>query len=419
MFEIVKCPQSYCAFVNEFETQKSWFQALLNEKSCHIVIDYLNLQPDDEKHECRMIPTKCKHCSSELPKALMDAHMYSHMEKQMQLEPLYQKSNNRYTLFPIKYHKIFEIYKKMESTFWPSGDILRVFDDPKEIETWNQLSPNIREFLKKILAFFANSDGIVQENLAARFLNEFQVCEIISAYSYQIANESTHAETYGLLIDNYVRDEKEKAKLFNAVHHYESIKRKAKFAQRYIHESIDLAERLIAFLCFEGIHFSSSFCAIFWLKSRQINLQGMILSNEFIARDENQHCQLACEILKTLQKMPSEETVKKIFKEAVELEKFFVDDCLRVDLVGINANSMKQYVESVADFWLLNLGYSKMFHTLNPFPFMEAIQVAVKSNFFEKQDSNYSFANVTSQMNKKPEQQKKNIESTYSEEPDF
>jgi len=238
------------------------------------------------------------------------------------------------------------------------------------------------------LAFFAASDGIVNENLAENFVKEVQYAEAKSFYGFQIAMENVHSETYSLLIDTYIKDEKEKDHLFNAIDTVPSVKKKADWALKWI-ESESFAERLIAFAAVEGIFFSGSFCSIFWLKKRGL-MPGLAFSNELISRDEGLHCEFACLLHnKHIVNKVSQERITQIITEAVEIEKEFVTDSLPVSLIGMNAKLMQQYIEFVADYWLSELGCQKVYNTENPFDFMDMLSLQNKSNFFEKRVSEY------------------------------
>lgn len=306
-----------------------------------------------------------------------------------QTEPILQENNNRFTTFPIVYSDIWSLYKKALANFW----VVEEIDLTQDYIDWNEkLNENERYFIKHILAFFAASDGIVNENLALNFYNEIQIPEIRQYYATQILIEAIHSETYSLLIDSYIKNEDEKSNLLNAIETVPIVKKKAQWALKWITQG-SFHERLIAFSAVEGIFFSGSFCAIFWLKSRAL-MPGLSISNEFISRDEALHCEAAIMIYdKLINKLP-EETVHSIYKSAVELEKEFITESLPVSLIGMNKELMKQYIEYVADFYLQKLGYSKLYNTENPFAFMEYISIKSKTNFFEKKVSQYRKAKV-------------------------
>ncbi len=304
-------------------------------------------------------------------------------------EPILAENKDRFVLFPIKYNDIWEFYKKSEASFWTAEEI----DLSNDISDWtNKLNDNERHFIKHVLAFFAASDGIVNENLAINFLNEVQYPEARCFYGFQIMMENIHSETYSLLIDTYIKDPVEKDKLLHAVDTVPCVGKKAEWALRWISNG-SFAERLIAFAAVEGIFFSGSFCSIFWLKKRGL-MPGLTFSNELISRDEGSHCEFACLLYSMLQNKLSEEQVQTIIKDAVEIEKDFITDALPVKLIGMNADLMKQYIEFVADRWLAELGYSKVYNATNPFDFMEMISLQGKTNFFEKRVGDYQKSGV-------------------------
>lgn len=303
-------------------------------------------------------------------------------------EHILTKNPNRFVLFPIKYHGIWEKYKTAEHSFWTAEEI----DLAQDLTDWDEkLNDDERHYIKNVLAFFAASDGIVNENLAENFLKEVQYPEAKSFYGFQIAMENVHAETYSLLIDTYIKDGAEKNHLFNAIDTVPSVKKKADWALKWI-ESESFAERLIAFAAVEGIFFSGSFCSIFWLKKRGL-MPGLAFSNELISRDEGLHCEFACLLHNNhIQNKVTEERIKEIIIEAVEIEKEFITDSLPVSLIGMNAKLMQQYIEYVADYWLLELRCSKVYGVENPFDFMDMLSLQNKSNFFEKRTSEYQKA---------------------------
>jgi ribonucleoside-diphosphate reductase beta chain len=303
-------------------------------------------------------------------------------------EPLLHPNPNRFVLFPIRHADIWEMYKKAEASFWTAEEI----DLTRDLAHWEAMTEDERRFVKRVLAFFAASDGIVNENLAVNFMREVQYPEARCFYGFQIAIENIHGETYSLLIDAYVRDEAEKDGLFRAVETVPCVGRKAEWALRWI-ESPDFGERLAAFAAVEGIFFSGSFCSIFWLKKRGL-MPGLCFSNELISRDEGLHCDFACLLFSKLQSPPSSERVREIVASAVEIEKDFVSDALPVSLIGMNADMMKQYIEFVADRLLVSLGTGKLYGSANPFPWMEMISMQGKTNFFERRVSEYQKAGV-------------------------
>jgi len=305
-----------------------------------------------------------------------------------QEELLLRENKDRFVLLPIKYPEIWEMYKKSEASFWTAEEI-DLSDDQKH---WDSLNDGERHFISHILAFFAASDGIVNENLAVNFMSEVQLPEARCFYGFQIMMENIHSETYALLIDTYVKDPVEKDRLFRATETVPCVKRKAEWALRWI-EGGSFAERLVAFAAVEGIFFSGSFCSLFWLKKRGL-MPGLTFSNELISRDEGMHCEFACLLYKMLQNRLSEETVHGIIRDAVEIEKEFITDALPVALIGMNAKLMSQYIEFVADRWLMELGYTKIYNATNPFDFMEMISLQGKTNFFEKRVGDYQKSGV-------------------------
>ncbi len=309
------------------------------------------------------------------------------MEK---IEPILQENKDRFVLFPIKHKEIWEMYKKAEASFWTAEEI----DLSPDLSDWaNKLNEDEKHFIKHVLAFFAASDGIVNENLAINFMNEVQYPEARCFYGFQIMAENIHSETYSLLIDTYIKDPAEKHKLFHAIETVDCVKKKADWALRWISNGT-FAERLIAFAAVEGIFFSGSFCSIFWLKKRGL-MPGLSFSNELISRDEGLHCDFACLLYKSLVNQLGEERVKEVITNAVEIEKEFVTDALPVRLIGMNADMMRQYIEFVADRLLQALGCTKVYNATNPFDFMELISLQGKTNFFEKRVAEYQKAGVT------------------------
>ena len=305
------------------------------------------------------------------------------------MDPILSPNDDRFVVFPIKYHDIWEMYKKHMAVFWTAEEIDLESDKPD----WEKLTQDEKHFISHVLAFFAASDGIVNENLAMRFFNEVQIPEARCFYGFQIAMENIHSETYSLLIDTYVKDSKEKDKLFRAVQTLDCVAKKAEWAMKWIRSDKKFASRLIAFAAIEGIFFSGSFCAIFWLKKRGL-MPGLCTSNEFISRDEGLHCEFACLIHDHLSKEEqlTKEEITAIITEAVEIEKEFILEALPVSLIGMNSILMSQYIEFVADHWLQRLGCEKQFNAKNPFDWMELISLEGKTNFFEKRVSEYQKA---------------------------
>lgn len=306
------------------------------------------------------------------------------------IEPILKENPTRFTLFPIVKPKLFQKYKNHLAVFWTPEEI----DLAKDMKDWVKLNNNEQMFIKNILAFFAGSDGIIQENLAARFMNEIQLAEARQFYSVQLMMEAVHSETYSLLIDTYVEDKEEKIKLFNAIETIPCIKQKAEWAQKWIESKEEnFATRLIAFAVVEGIFFSGSFCAIYWLKERGL-MPGLTTSNEFIARDEGLHTDFACALYEEIEHKLPKTKVHKIIREAVKIEKQFITESLPCHLVGMNDKLMAQYIEFVADRLSTQLGCGKIYNTSNPFDFMERISLEGKDNFFEKRVTSYAKAGV-------------------------
>lgn len=299
---------------------------------------------------------------------------------------------DRYVLFPIKYPKIWEMYKKQQAAFWVAEEI----DLSRDAKGWAKLSPDEQHFIRSVLAFFAASDGIVLENLALRFMKDIQIPEARAAYGFQMAMENIHSEMYSLLIDTLIKDKAEQTKLFRAVENFPAIREKAEWARKWIASSQPFGQRLVAFAAVEGVFFSGSFCAIFWLKKRDIDLPGLFMSNEFIARDEGMHTDFACLLYSMIppEHRLSTATVHALLQEAVRIEETFIVDSLPVRLIGMNSDLMVQYIHYVADRLLKQLGYPVLFGVDNPFEWMLAISLPGKTNFFEKRVSDYSHAHL-------------------------
>jgi ribonucleoside-diphosphate reductase beta chain len=306
------------------------------------------------------------------------------------MEVLLEENKDRFVLLPIKYPKIWEMYKKAEASFWTAEEIDLSHDQPD----WIKMNDGERHFISHVLAFFAASDGIVNENLAVNFMKEVQLPEARCFYGFQIMIENIHSETYSLLIDTYIKDPAEKHRLFHAIETVPCVKKKAEWALRWIGNG-SFAERLIAFAAVEGIFFSGSFCSIFWLKKRGL-MPGLTFSNELISRDEGLHCDFACLLYSMLETKLSREQVIKVITDAVTIEQEFVTDALPVSLIGMNAKMMSQYIEFVADRLLVSLGYPKVYNSSNPFDFMEMISLQGKTNFFEKRVAEYQKSGVMS-----------------------
>jgi ribonucleotide reductase beta subunit family protein with ferritin-like domain len=300
-------------------------------------------------------------------------------------EPLLESRDNKYTLFPIEFPDIYEQYKKSVSTFWTVEEI-DLFRDKND---WATLKENEKMFIKNILGFFAGSDGIIMENLVKNFFSEIDIPEVKSFYSYQIFNENIHSETYSLLIDTYIQDREEKNHLFNSIKNHKIVKLKADWAIKWIEkESGNFACRLVAFSIVEGIFFSGSFCAIYWLKKRGL-MPGLTFSNELISRDEGLHTNFACLLYSKIENKLSNIEFIKIITEAVNIEKKFIIDSLPCKLIGMNSDHMSKYIEFVGDRLCIQLGYEKIWNTNNPFDFMELISLRPKSNFFEVRVGEY------------------------------
>jgi ribonucleoside-diphosphate reductase beta chain len=316
-----------------------------------------------------------------------------------QIEPILQENKDRFVIFPIKHHDIWEWYKKQEACFWTAEEI----DLHQDISDWsNKLNDDERFFVKHILAFFAASDGIVNENLAENFVSEVQYSEAKFFYGFQLMMENIHSETYSLLIDTYVKDEAEKNILFKALEHFPAIAKKANWALKWV-ESPSFAERLIAFAAVEGIFFSGAFCSIFWLKKRGL-MPGLTFSNELISRDEGMHCDFAVHLHNHhLINKVSKERITEILTEALDIEREFITESLPISLIGMNSKLMTQYLEFVTDRLLVELNCPRVYNVTNPFDFMEMISLEGKTNFFEKRVSEYQKAGV---LNKEKEPQK-------------
>jgi len=315
------------------------------------------------------------------------------------VEPLLSENKSRFVIFPIQHHDIWEWYKKSEASFWTAEEI----DLHQDLTDWNnKLSKDEKYFIKHILAFFAASDGIVNENLAENFVNEVQYSEAKFFYGFQIMMENIHSETYSLLIDTYVKDEEEKNNLFRAIEVFPAIKKKADWALKWI-DSDSFAERLIAFAAVEGIFFSGAFCSIYWLKKRGL-MPGLTFSNELISRDEGVHCDFAVHLHNEhlVNKVPKER-IEEILLDALRIEREFITESLPASLIGMNAKLMTQYLEFVTDRLLLQLGCEKKYNVTNPFDFMDMISLQGKTNFFEKRVSEYQKAGVLNNEAENPQ----------------
>lgn len=306
------------------------------------------------------------------------------------IDPMFAENPNRFVIFPIQEHDVWSMYKKAVASFWTVEEI----DLSQDHNDWEKLSPNEKNFIENILAFFAASDGIVNLNLVERFMREVTMTEAQCFYGFQVMIENIHSETYSLLIDTYIKDNERKNHLFNAIDTMPAIKKKADWALKWIGDSeSDYSNRLVAFAAVEGIFFSGAFCAIFWLKKRGL-MPGLTFSNQLISRDEALHTEFAVLMHSKLIQKASEETVIGIIKDAVEIEKEFINESIPCRLIGMNANMMSQYIEFVADRLIVQLGFNKVYGAKNPFPFMEMISLEGKTNFFEKRVGEYQKAGV-------------------------
>ena len=307
------------------------------------------------------------------------------------IEPLLAPDDNRFVMFPIQDQDIWKMYKKQVDCFWRAEEI----DLSKDQTNWDALEKDERYFISMILAFFAASDGIVLENLAARFMNDVQLSEARAFYGFQIAMENIHSESYSLLIESYIKNTEEKNRLFHAIDNFPCIKKKSDWAQKWMHDNrSSFATRLVAFACVEGIFFSGAFCSIYWLKKRGL-MPGLTFSNELISRDEALHTEFAVLLYNKLQKRMTKARIHEIIKEAVSIETEFICEALPCRLIGMNSTLMTQYIQFVADRLCLQLGYDKIYNVSNPFDFMELISLESKTNFFEKRVDSYALAEKT------------------------
>uniref|UniRef100_A0A7S2QT76 Uncharacterized protein n=1 Tax=Chlamydomonas chlamydogama TaxID=225041 RepID=A0A7S2QT76_9CHLO len=311
-------------------------------------------------------------------------------------EPLLDENPDRFCMFPIKYQTVWEFYKKAEASFWTAEEV----DLGDDLKHWEKLTDDEKHFIKHILAFFSQSDGIVNENLASRFMREVQIPEARAFYGFQIAIENIHSEMYSLLLETYIKDSAEKNKLFHAIETVPCIKKKGNWALKWISGSGSFAERLVAFAAVEGIFFSGSFCSIFWLKKRGL-MPGLTFSNELISRDEGLHTDFACHLYSMIRHKLPQERIEEIVSEAVSIEKEFITDSLPVELIGMNAKLMSQYIEFVADRLLVALGNDKVYNAANPFDWMELISLQGKTNFFEKRVGDYQKSGVMAGLTSK------------------
>jgi ribonucleotide reductase beta subunit family protein with ferritin-like domain len=301
------------------------------------------------------------------------------------MEAVLSPSTDRFTTFPIRYPDLWALYKKAVGSFWTVEEI----DLSTDLKDWDGLKADERNFIKMVLAFFAASDGIVMENIDLRFASEVQIAEARSFYAYQAFNESIHSETYSLMINKLVRDPREEALLLSSIQHVPAIKEKAEWALEWLNKDAPFAQRLVAFMCVEGIFFSGSFCAIFWLKKRGI-MPGLCFSNELISRDEGSHLEFAVALYSHLQHKAGESVVRSIIQSAVDIEESFITEALPCKLIGMDAEQMKQYIRYVGDRLMKQLGHQPIFGAENPFAWMETISLEGKTNFFEKRVGDYS-----------------------------
>lgn len=368
-------------------------------KKAAIVLDKMSLNTPVKKSELPVIddqpnadsPTSLEEDGEQVDLQDMRGRFVGEVDLPESEEPLLKESKRRFVLFPIQYHEIWQMYKKAEASFWTAEEM----NLSKDMHDWtNRLNDHERHFISHVLAFFAASDGIVNENLVERFSNEVQIAEARCFYGFQIMMENIHSETYSLLIDTYIKDPAEREYLFDAIDTIPCIKRKAEWALKWISDtSSTFAERLVAFAAVEGIFFSGAFASIFWMKKRGL-MPGLTFSNELISRDEGMHTDFACLLFSHLKRRPHPDVVEAIIKEAVVIEQEFLTDALPVKLIGMNAELMRQYIEFVADRLLLALGNEKVYNSTNPFDFMDMISLQGKTNFFEKRVSDYSKAGI-------------------------
>ena len=316
-----------------------------------------------------------------------------------QTEPLLSESSRRFTLFPIRYQTLWNLYEKQVALFWTAKEI----DFSKDLEDFETLNENEQHYLKRVLAFFAASDGIVNFNISSRFLQEITVMEASVCYGFQMAMENVHSEVYSIMLDNLVKNTSEREMLFNSIQTVDSVKLISDWAFKWINSDKSFAHRVIAFCVVEGVFFSGAFASIFWMKryksAGKLFLQGLVKSNEFIARDEGMHVQFGCELYRLLNNKLSTQEVYSIIEEGVYVAKLFMVDALPVKLLGMNSESMCEYIEYVSDRLLVDLGYPKRYQKSNPFSFMETIGMVGKTNFFESRPTEYQSAYVLSNSN--------------------
>ena len=342
------------------------------------------------KYRMNVPVNEADHVTNPLDAAQIHDTVVAKRRKRESEEPLLRENPNRFVIFPIQHDDLWKMYKDHISVFWRPEEV----DLSKDLRDWQTLTTNEQHFVKRVLGFFAGSDGIVMENLGQRFMNEIQVPEAKFFYSVQLMMETVHSEMYSQLIDTYIEDRAEKTEILRSIQTIPCIQKKADWALSWIQsDEADFASRLMAFAAVEGIFFSGAFCSIFWLKQRGI-MPGLTASNEFISRDEGLHTDFACLLYsKCKHKLPKTKA-HKLIREAVKIEKEFITEALPCSLIGMNAARMGEYIEFVADRLLLSLGYPKLWSTANPFPWMERISLEGKDNFFEKRVTNYALAGV-------------------------
>uniref|UniRef100_A0A1A8JI10 Ribonucleoside-diphosphate reductase subunit M2 n=1 Tax=Nothobranchius kuhntae TaxID=321403 RepID=A0A1A8JI10_NOTKU len=364
----------------------------LSEKNENIVSEKINSMSLDKENTPSSLNSSRVLASKTARRILSNAAPSAVKKSVLQEEPLLKENPRRFVVFPIQYQDIWQMYKKAEASFWTAEEV----DLSKDLQHWESLKDDDKHFISYVLAFFAASDGIVNENLVERFTQEVQVTEARCFYGFQIAMENIHSEMYSLLIDTYIKEPKEREYLFNAIETLPCVKKKADWALNWIgNKNATYGERVVAFAAVEGIFFSGSFASIFWLKKRGL-MPGLTFSNELISRDEGLHCDFACLMFKHLVNKPSSKTVTSIIRNAVEIEQEFLTEALPVKLIGMNCDMMKQYIEFVADRLVTELGFSKIYESDNPFDFMENISLEGKTNFFEKRVGEYQRMGVMS-----------------------
>ena len=319
-----------------------------------------------------------------------EKRQYENNKNNLDLDEPLLNEEERLVVYPIKHKQFFDEYKKQLGCLWTVEEI----DLSKDHKDWNKLNDDERHFIKYVLGFFAASDGIVNMNIGERFLKDVKILEVQMAYRFQAAMEDIHAEMYSLMIDTYIKNDEEKKFIFNAIENIPCIRKKAEWAKKWIDDkNASFAQRLVAFACVEGIFFSGSFCAIYWLKERNL-MPGLCNSNEFIARDEGLHCTFACKLYSNLVNKLNYETIKEMVNEVVEIETEFITKSLPCRLIGMNSNLMTQYIKFVADRWVRELGYQNIFNVRNPFDFMENISLQSKTNFFENRPTEYKKSEI-------------------------